>query len=109
MRRILLILIPAVAFVAIAIAIAPASLAGVALASLSNGAVALAEDEGTFWHGRGTITAARAARVPVAWSIEPWPLLRPELHLQVLAPGGAPNSPRAGIVARRDGEAIRDL
>jgi hypothetical protein len=109
MRRTLLILVPAAAFVAIVIAIAPASLAGVALASLSNGAVALAEAEGTFWHGRGTITAARAARVPVAWTIEPWPLLRRELHLHVLAPGGASNSPRADIVARRGAVSMRDV
>ena len=83
MRRALLILVWLVAFAAIVVAIAPASLAGAALERISEGTLALAEAEGTLWRGRGTLTAARIARVPVAWSIEPWPLLRSELRLQV--------------------------
>jgi len=109
MRRALLILIPVAAFVALVIAMAPASLAGVALASMSNGTVTLADADGTFWHGRGTLTAARAARVAVAWSIEPWPLLRRELNLHVFAPGESATSPRAEIVARRDAVSMRDV
>ena len=109
MRRALLILVSLVAFAAIVVALAPASLAGVALGRITEGTVALAEAEGTFWHGRGTVTAARVARLPVAWSIEPWPLLRGELHLHVFPPVAAANSPRAELVARRDAVSTRDV
>jgi general secretion pathway protein N len=109
MRRGLLILISLVAFVAIVVTIAPASLAGVALERISEGRVALAEAEGTLWRGRGTLTAARVARVPVAWSIEPWPLLRGELRLQLSPPVAIGNSPRAQIVAHGDTVSMRDV
>jgi hypothetical protein len=109
MRRALLSLVSIVAFAAIVVALAPASLASVALERLTGDAVALAEAEGTFWRGRGTVTAARVARIPVAWSIEPWPLLRGELRLRVFPPGAVAQSPRAEIVARRDAVSTRDV
>lgn len=109
MRRVLLILIWLVAFAVIAVAIAPASLASAALERISEGTVALAEAEGTLWRGRGTLTATRVARVPVAWSIEPWPLLRGELRIQMFPPAAIGNSPRAQIVAHRDSVSMRDV
>jgi len=109
MRRALLILVAVAAFAAIVVALAPASLASVALERLTGDGVALAEAEGTFWRGRGTVTAARVVRIPVAWSIEPWPLLRGELHLRMFPPSAAVNSPRAEILARRDAVSTRDV
>lgn len=109
MRRALIILIVVVAFAAVTVAIAPASLAGVALERASGGTVALADADGTLWRGRGTITAARALRVPVVWSIEPWALVRGELRLRVSPPNAAAVSPRAEIVARRDAVAMREV
>jgi hypothetical protein len=109
MRRALLILISLVAFAAIVVTLAPASLAGAALERISEGTVALAEAEGTLWRGRGTVIAARVARVSVAWSIEPWPLLRGELRLHVSPPVASGNSPRAQIVAHRDSVSMRDV
>jgi hypothetical protein len=109
MRRALLILLWLVAFAVILVAIAPASLAGAALERISEGTLALAEAEGTLWRGRGTLIAARIARVPVAWSIEPWPLLRSELRLQVSPAVAIVNSSRAQIVAHRDSVSMRDV
>lgn len=110
MRRVMLILIWLVAFAAIAVAIAPAPLAGVMLERLSAGTVALAETEGTLWRGSGVLTATTGfVRVPIAWSIERWPLLRGDLRLDVNPPGTSSNSPRAHIVARREAVSMRDV
>lgn len=109
MRRTVLILVFLVAFAAFVVALAPASLAGLALRRITGDTVALDEEEGTFWRGRGTITVARVARMPVAWSIEPWPLLRGELLLHASPPGAAGNSPRADVVARPEAVSVRDV
>ena len=109
MRRALAILISLVAFAAVVIAFAPASLVGVALERASGGTVALAAADGTLWHGHGTMTSGRAVRVPVAWLIEPWPLLKGELRLHLLPPNAAGQSPHGDIVARRDTVTLRDV
>src|SRR4029450_2927892 len=67
MRRALLILVAVVAFAAIVAALAPASLASVALERLTGDAVALAEAAGTFERGRGAVTPGRRARMSGAW------------------------------------------
>jgi hypothetical protein len=67
----------------------------------------LVEAEGTIWRGRGTLVASREARLPLTWSIDPWPLLRGELRLSLFpydANGTAPHGEialRAGTVALR--------
>ena len=109
MRRALLVLIVAVAVAAVVIAIAPASLAGVAVEHATNGTLTLAGTDGTIWRGHGTLVAGRALRVPVAWSVDPWPLLRGELHVRLLPPTAAGRSPRAEISAHRDAIALREV
>ena len=109
MRRMLVILVSLVGFAAIVVALAPASLAGVALQRASGGAVTLAVADGTLWHGRGTITSGPALRVPVAWSIDPWPLVRGELWLHLSPPNAAGPSPHGEIVARRGALSLHDL
>ena len=109
MRRALLVLIVAVAVAAVVIAVAPASLAGVAVEHATNGTLTLAGTDGTIWRGHGTLVAGRALRVPVAWSVDPWPLLRGELHVRLLPPTAAGRSPRAEISAHRDAIALREV
>ena len=69
----------AFAVVAVVVAIeaawlAPASLVDSHLARMNDGVVRSADAEGTIWRARGVIVAA-TARIPIAWRIEPWPLL----------------------------------
>lgn len=109
MRRTLLILASLVAFAAAVAAFAPAALVGAPLGRISGGMLRLAESEGTIWRGRGTLVASREARLPLAWSIDPWPLLRGELRLSLFpydATGTAPH----GEIALHDGTvALRGL
>jgi hypothetical protein len=109
MRRAFVILAAVIAFVVVVVAIAPASLAGVVLERESKGQLALADAEGTLWRGRATLTAARALRLPLAWSIDAWPLLRGELRLRIVPSTTTGSSPRAEITARPDSIALRDL
>ena len=110
MRRSLVVVLAAlVALAAALVATAPATLAGATLERVSNGTLALANAEGTVWRGQATLTAARALRLPVAWSIQPWPLLRGELRVDVVAPAGTSRAPRAVIVASHGAAALREL
>ncbi|MEO8676429.1 MAG: type II secretion system protein N [Casimicrobiaceae bacterium] len=109
MRRAILILIVAVAVAAVVIAVAPASVASVAVESATNGVLTLATTDGTLWRGHGTLAAGRALRVPLAWSVDPWPLLRGELHVRLLPATAAGRSPRAEISARRDAITLREV
>ena len=109
MRRAIVILIAIVAVVVVIAAIAPASLAGVALERATNGVLTLAEADGTVWRGRGTLTDAGAVRVPLAWSIDPWPMLRGELRLHVFPPTATGLAPFAEITARANAVAMREL
>ncbi|MEO8304854.1 MAG: type II secretion system protein N [Betaproteobacteria bacterium] len=98
MRRPLLLCAALVAAVAIfAIRLAPATLADARLARLTNGNVRLADTTGTLWDARGALSAG-ATRIPIAWRIDPWPLLRGDLRLH-LAPRAdtAGGSPRADV------------
>lgn len=109
MRRLLLALVVIVALVAGVIAFAPASLVDGRLAAQTSGKLRLAEASGTIWQGRGLIgDAAGTWRVPVAWRIDPWDLLRGVREVTLLPPPGA-TTPR-GVVALRDqGVTVRDL
>jgi hypothetical protein len=85
MRRALLILAVIAALAAAVVAFAPATLAAAWITRASHDAIALAGAEGTIWHGRGTLVAGAEGRLPLAWSLDPWPLIRGEVHLS-LAP-----------------------
>jgi hypothetical protein len=109
MRRTLLILAAFAVFAAAVAAFAPAALVGAPLERITGGMLGLAEAEGTIWRGRGTLVASREARLPLAWSIDPWPLLRGELRLSLFPYDANGTSPR-GEIALRDGTvALRSL
>ncbi len=109
MRRALSIL-AVVAVLAVAVAaFAPATLAGAWIARASGDTIALAGAEGTIWQGRGTLVAGSEARLPLAWSLDPWPLMRAEVRL-ALAPFDATASlPRGEITLRKQAIAVRGL
>jgi hypothetical protein len=109
MRRPFAYLAAAVAMAGVLAATAPASLAGVALARISGGTLSLAVADGTVWRGRGVLMAAGTLRLPVAWSMEPWPLLRGELRFRIAAPDATGSAPSAAISARHDAVGVRDL
>ena len=110
MRRPLLILAALVVVVAImAIRLAPASIADVRLAQITDGGVRLNDTEGTVWDARG-ILAAGTARIPVAWRIDAWPLVRGEFRIH-LAPstGTVAGSSRAEMAIRGERLTLRDV
>jgi hypothetical protein len=109
MRRPFAYLAAAVAMAGVVAATAPASLAGVVLARISGGTLSLAAADGTVWRGRGVLMAASTLRIPVAWSMEPWPLLRGELRLRIAAPDATGIAPSAAIAARQDAVGVREL
>ena len=87
----------------------PATLADARIAAMTNGNVRLTDTEGTIWDARGML-AAGAARIPVAWRIDAWPLLRRELHLHLVrGEGGAAASPKADIAIGRAFVGLRDV
>ncbi len=101
-----------VAMVAIAVAIAAAWLAPAALldpriARATGGMLRLADADGTIRQGRGNVLAG-ATRIPVAWRVELWPLLRGVARVQLRSgTGGA--TPRATIAIGADSLAFHDL
>ena len=110
LRRTVLVLAAVAVMVAIeAVWLAPASLVDSRLARMTDGAVRLADADGTLWRARGIIIAG-AARIPIAWRIEPWPILLGELRLH-LTPGSGKTdgSPRADITFKRTGVSLRDV
>jgi hypothetical protein len=97
----------AAAVLVIAIAwLAPASLLDSRLARATGGIVRLASTQGTLWNGRGVVTAANA-RLPIAWSVDAWPLVRGVVHLRVRSDAGA-DTPRAIIDLGTDGIVLHD-
>ncbi len=109
MRRALLVIALVAALAAAVAAFAPATLAAAWIARASHDALALAGAEGTIWHGRGTLVAGAQSRLPLAWSLDPWPLLRAEVRLS-LAPFDATASlPRGEIALHDRAVALRGL
>jgi hypothetical protein len=107
-----LLALAAAAIVALAAAVAataPASLAGAAVERATGGAATVAGADGTLWRGRGTLAAGSALRLPVAWSINPLPLARGELRLQILPGTSTGDAPRADVSARDGAIALRAL
>lgn len=110
MRRPLLLLAALAVTVSIfAIRLAPASIADARLARITLGALRLSDTEGTVWNGRGFLEAG-TSRMPVAWRIDPWPLLRGELRLRLVPePGDASGTSRADIALRGERLVLRDV
>lgn len=102
MRRPLLILLALAIGAAALAALAPAELVGMRVDRLSGGTLALAQTEGTIWRGRGILVANGGARLPLAWSLDPWPLLRGAVRLRVAPYDSAGTTPR-GEIAVHDG------
>lgn len=60
---------------------APATLLDSRLASSSGGQLRLADAAGTIWNGSGEVVLLpAAARVPLRWRLDAWPLLRGEVR-----------------------------
>ena len=108
MRRTLIIFVAVAAFAIVVVATAPASLASLAVDRASHGVLKLADAEGTLWHGHGTLAAPRSLRLPIAWSIDAWPLARGEWHIHVLSTTAGGAMPRAEITALRDHERLEE-
>lgn len=87
--------------------LAPATLVDARIASATRQAVRLADAEGTVWRGRGTLTVA-TTRLPVAWEVNGWPLLRGVVQAQIRSGSGL-GTPRATIAANRNGIALSDV
>jgi type II secretion system (T2SS) protein N len=99
----------ALAAVALVMAIAwlaPASLLDARLARATGGIVRLASTQGTLWDGRGVVTAANA-RIPIAWSVDAWPLVRGVVHMRVRSDTGA-DKPRATVDLGTDGIVLQN-
>jgi hypothetical protein len=109
MRRALLFMALAVALGAAIAVFAPATLAGTWIARASRGTIALAAAEGTIWHGRGTLVTGSEARLPLAWSLDPWPLLRGEVRLSLAPFDTASPLPRGEISLHDRAIAVRGL
>ena len=109
MQRPLLLLAALAAAVALfAVRLAPATVVDARVASMTKGTVRVADAAGTIWDAHGILTAG-SARIPIAWRIDGWPLLRRELHVHLVRNGGAAGSPAADIAIRRDSVEFRNV
>ena len=109
-RRSLVILAAAAGAAAIAAAwLAPASLVDSRLARITEGRLRLADATGTIWRAHGNLVAG-STRMPIAWRLDAWPLLRGELHIH-LAPDAntVTGAPRADIAIAGDRVSFRDV
>jgi hypothetical protein len=94
--------------VAIAAAwLAPAALLDPRIATATGGMMHLADADGTVWNGRGSLVAG-TTRIPIAWRVECWPLLRGLLRVRLVSGTGAA-TPRATIAAGADTLAFDDV
>ena len=104
-----LVLLAAVAL-AVAIAgawLAPAALLDPRIARATGGVLRLADASGTLRQGRGSVVAG-ATRIPVAWRVDFWPLLRGVVRVRLVSGTGAA-TPRATIALATDSIALRDV
>jgi len=62
--------------------------------------------QGTLWHGRGVVATANA-RIPIAWDLDLWPLLRGVVQIRVRSDVGA-DSPRGTVDLRAGAVTLRD-
>lgn len=90
-------LIFVVALAAAAVAFAPASLVDARLSAATSGQLRLANARGTLWRGEATLTnAASTFALPLAWALEPIPLARGELVVQLVPTSGS-TEPRGQV------------
>jgi hypothetical protein len=109
MFRALVVVAAIAVLVAAAVAIAPASVVNPPIERASAANVSLAEADGTVWNGHGILAIGNAARIPVAWRLDAWPLLWGEARVALVAPTPAGGAPRAELVARSGAVSIRAL
>lgn len=109
MRRLLFLSAAVAAVAAIAaVWLAPATLVAAHVVQMTGGMLRLDRAEGTVWRASGILVAGAAA-IPVAWRVEPWPLLRGEVRLHVRPDADASaGSPRADIAIVGERVAVRD-
>lgn len=89
--------------------LAPASLVDARLSEMTGGAVRLVESDGTLWHAKGALQVA-GTRVPVAWRMEAWPLLRGAFHVQLVRdPASNAAAPRGDVVVDGHRVLLRDV
>jgi hypothetical protein len=74
----------------------------------TGGALAARQVEGTVWRGRGVL-AAGDTQLPIAWTLDPAPLLHGELQAHIGAFDGVGRVPRADVLAGRDRVTLRDV
>lgn len=90
MKRLILTLAIALAFLAALVALAPATWLDAALQRASGKIVGLAEARGSVWRGSGVIQAILpSGKVEtlesVRWTVDPWALLTARLHVTMLS------------------------
>lgn len=86
------------ALLAAAIAFAPASLVDSRVNAMTDGQVRLAATEGTVWRGRGTVVMGDGVpRIPLAWQLDPWSLVRGEALITLDAPADGVGPPRGRV------------
>jgi hypothetical protein len=86
------------ALLAAAIAFAPASLVDSRVNAMTDGQVRLAATEGTLWRGRGTVVMGEGVpRIPLAWQLDPWSLVRGEALITLDAPADGVGPPRGRV------------
>jgi hypothetical protein len=108
-RPLLILAVLAATVVLFAVRLMPATLADARVAAMTKGGMHLIDAEGTLWDARGILTAG-ATRMPIAWRIDPWPLLRRELHLHLVRGEGSPiTSPKGHIAIGRNSVEFRDV
>lgn len=109
MRRLLLLLVVVALVLAGAfVVLAPASLVATRVEKFSGGSVVARNVEGTVWRGRGVL-AASGAELPLAWTVDPRPLLEGELRAHIGPYAGVGDVPRADVLAGRERIELRDV
>jgi general secretion pathway protein N len=89
--------------------VAPATLIDARLARATDGRLRLADAEGPWWRGRGTLTdAAGTWRVPMAWRVVPAQLAAGQLGIEWIADAGM-TKPRGRVDAGPNSVVLADV
>jgi hypothetical protein len=108
-RIVALIVAVAVFIVGALLWLAPATLLPLRLEQATRSSVTLADAGGSVWNGHGTLVAGGIG-VPLAWALDPWPLVRGELRLRLAPPAGSAAAAPRGRIVWRDGRlALTDV
>jgi hypothetical protein len=107
MRALAVVGIVLLALLVAAAAFAPASLVDARVDAATGGRVRIAALEGTLWRGRGVaVVHDGAARLPVAWKIDPWALARGQARIAFDPPAGAADAPRGSLALSAGGAQV---